>query len=77
MKTLNSKLFANDVILKKTELAGTLGGNNSDVNYTDSRSGGSYDVAVNSLIDTVKSGRNLDKPVQLQASIEEAPRLIE
>jgi len=67
MKTLDSKLFANDAILKKTELEGTLGGNNSDVTYSDSKSGGSYDIAVMSVIDIHDSSRDQDKPNQLAA----------
>jgi hypothetical protein len=59
-------LFAKDAILKKSELAGTLGGNNSDVTYRDSKMGGNYDTLQTKLMDVHKSGRRDDKPALQQ-----------
>ena len=63
MKNLKSSLFDKKEVLKKVNLEGIYGGGNrSDVSYSDSKTKRSYDIAVNSLIDTVKSRQSLDKP---------------
>jgi len=64
MKKLNSKLFEKKEVLKKVNMENLVGGSNSsDVTYNDSKQdGGGYDIAVQSLIDTIDSSRSLDKP---------------
>lgn len=63
MKKLKSNLFEKKETLKSVSLDGIYGGGNkSDQNYADSKIGGSYDVALNSMADIVKTKRGLDKP---------------
>lgn len=59
MKNSKFDKFESAKLVKQNSI---LGGNNSDVNYTDSQHGRTYDIAVLSLIDTVDSSKQLDKP---------------
>jgi hypothetical protein len=64
MKNMNSRLFDKKETLSKIEMGACLGGNKSDVNYSDTKKDGvdKWDIAVDSVIDTVNSSKSLDKP---------------
>jgi hypothetical protein len=61
MKNLKQSLFDKTSTLTRVEMGVCYGGNNSDVEYTDSKYSGGWDIAVNSVIDIVKSSEALDK----------------
>jgi len=57
-------LLKDDVFAKKVKLSAIKGGNNSDVQYQDSRNdtSGNWGIDVNSVIDQVDSSEALDQP---------------
>lgn len=58
MKSSKFDKFESEKLVNQNSI---VGGNKSDVNYTDSTFGTTYDIAVLSVIDNINSGAALDK----------------